>query len=197
MTAIALGVALVALIVSLIALAAMVEMYAGLAALREALKGTSDVVLLDEVTKTVIARDPADMGIPIPRGAPAWYVLVVSPHCRTCGSIVAALAEDPPLFTSIIVAGANHEDAKRWLAGFELEEPDAFLIDSDPDLLAAIGLAITPSVMVVIEGELAFVAAIDSIEALNRIVIDKFVPPEALALRAGVSSHDQHPTIKA
>lgn len=197
MTAIALGVALIALVVSLIALAAMVEMYAGLGALREALKGPGDVVLLDEVTKTVIARDPADVGIPVPRGVPAWYVLVVSPHCGTCSSIVADLAKDPPLFTSIIVAGVDHDDAKRWLAGFGVGEPDAFLIDPEPGLLAAIGLAITPSIIVVIEDELAFVAAIDSIEALNRIVIDKFVPPEALALRAGVSSHDQHPTIEA
>ena len=186
MTAIALGAALVALIVAVIALAAMVEMYAGLKALQEGLSGPSDVFLLEEVTKTVIARDPAEVGVSAPRGVPAWYVIVVSPHCRTCNSIVAALAEAPPLFTGIIVAGTDPADAKQWLAGLGMETPDAFLMDPEPGLLASIGLAITPAVMVIIEDEIAFVAAIDSIEALNRIIVDKFVPPEALALRAGV-----------
>ncbi len=186
MTIVALGIALLALVVSIIALAALLELYAGYSQLQSLLGGSgAEVVLLEEVTKTIIARDPREVGLPVPREKAVWYVLFVSPHCATCRRIVMGLAGNLPLSLSIVVSGTDTGEARRWLSSLGVEDLEA-LLDPVPDLLDQIGLNITPTVMVIIGDEMAFVAAVDSVDALNRVVVQKYVPPEALALRAGV-----------
>lgn len=189
MVIIGLVASIAALLVSLITLAAVVEIFANVATIQDGLgQGEgSRLEVLEELTKTIISRNPQEVGLDLPAGSPAWYVLFVSQHCSMCHRILQSLSEQAPLSTSVVVLGVTSEEGSTWLAAIDRELPE-LQVSPDAQLFEGIGLSLTPTVMVVIDSEMAFMAAVDSIEALKRITVEKYLPPQVLAMRAGAEN---------
>lgn len=186
----ALFVALASLVICLITLAAMVEMYTSLSNVQDAVgigsSGKNEVLLLEELTKTVISRPPGDIGLDVPQGKVAWYVLFLSTHCGTCNTLARSLGENMPLSVSVVVLGESRDNAERWVESFGIDP--SHLQTPSFDLFDPVGVIITPSILVVVGDEMAYIAALESTQAFDRVVHEKYIPPQALALRAGVRS---------
>jgi hypothetical protein len=191
MTEIALVGALAALVVSLICLAATLELFAQMSSSTgRGNIGNSRPMLLEALTKSLVAQHPSTIGLPQPqRSDDAWYVLFVSTGCSTCRTVLADLAGNALLSLYIVVLGVEFETARDWIREQGLE-PDDVLLNADQELLMQAGLIVTPSVLVVIDHEIAFVAGVATLQAVREIVVEKHVPPLALSIRAGVPTHD-------
>lgn len=200
MTALALAVAVLALIVATIALAALLEMYTSLTALTEGNSGRlgkQGVILLEEHTKRLIARPVSDIGLSIPSGKPSWYVLFLSSNCRTCSALADSLAASMPEMLSLVVLGADIDAGKRWMSSKGL--PLDRYVMPDPAAFEQTGILISPSILVVIEDEMAYLAGLESVDSLHQVIHEKYMPSEVLPMRAGVSANervkfDQAPT---
>lgn len=188
MTALALAIALVSLVVALVTLAALLEMYVTITALQEGSDakktGRRGVVLLEEHTKNLIARPVSDIGLTIPSGKPSWYVVFLSPNCGACNAVADFLAARPPDMLSVVVLGTDAKSGQRWLASKGVA-PDRFVVP-DPVTFERARILISPSVLVVIEDEMAFLAGLESADSLHTVVHEKYIPPEVLAMRVGV-----------
>lgn len=189
MIVLALGASVAALIIALISLFAVAEIYAQVGAEPGKVRRSTSprIELLEEITKTVISRHPAEVGLHVPEGKPAWYILFVSRHCGTCHAILNDFLDRMPTYMSIAVLGTRPERGQDWLASIDPGLADLALTLEAPNF-DSIGLTLTPSVMVIIGDEMAYVAGVDSIEALNRVVVEKYLPPTVLAYRSQEAS---------
>lgn len=178
MTTIALILAAVALLVSLICLAALVEMFRNLEDLQKHVEYNDTPKQIPEATNSLIGQLPSTHGLQ-DLDQSSGVVLLLSPKCHTCGRIAEELAKGlPEALMMVVVSGTDEATAYQWLAATGLAADDVTL-DDDYQIVRSLSLFATPSALRIFEGQITGVWSIPSVRALDSFLNEELAPASA------------------
>lgn len=194
MTNVALVLAAVSTLISLICFAALTEMFKSLEELQKLVEYNDTPKTLPDVTSAVLG------GVPSQHGLPHWLdgeafaaMLLLSPRCHTCARVAAELSKKGiPRELTVVVTGAAEAEARKWLQGLSLSADDVVL-DHDYRIVNSIGLYTTPALVRIIDGRLAGAWTVPSYRALLSILDE--APPTKPAPVSSTASEEHGGTI--
>lgn len=188
MTILALVLAAVSTVVSLICFAALIEMFKSLDQLQKYVEYNDVPKALPDVMSSLIGRVPSQYGLPRRLDGEAFAaMLLLSPRCHTCARVAAELSKGIPQGLTVVVTGAEEAIAREWLQGLGLAADDVIL-DHDYHIVNSMALYTTPALVRIIEGRFAGAWTIPSYRAL-RSVLDEKPPKPAPVSSTALEEH--------
>lgn len=180
MMILALVLAAVSTLVSLICFAALVEMFKSLEELQKYVEYNDVPKALPDVTSSLIGRIPSHYGLPRQLDSEAFAaMLLLSPRCHTCARVAAELSKSIPQGLTVVVTGAEESVAREWMQGLGLS-PDDVILDHDYGIVNRMALYTTPALVRIIEGRFAGAWTIPSYRALRSVMNEE--PPKLAPL---------------
>ncbi|HEV2853723.1 MAG TPA: hypothetical protein VHC97_13045 [Thermoanaerobaculia bacterium] len=176
---VALALAAVSTLVSLICFAALTEMFKNLEELQKLVDYNDAPKELPDVRSALLGRSPSQYGLPSRLDGEAFAaMLLISPRCHTCARVAAELSKGGiPRELTVVVTGAEEAETRKWLQGLGLSASDVIL-DHDYQIVNSMALYTTPSLVRIVDGRFAGASTIPSYRAL-RSVLDEQPPKPA------------------
>ena len=185
---VALGLAAVSTLVSLICFAALIEMFKNLAELQKLVDYNDSPKELPDVRSALLWRFPSQYGLPRRLDDEAFAaVLLLSPRCHTCARVAAELSKGIPRELTVVVTGAEEAETRKWLQGLGLAADDVIL-DHDYQIVNSMALYTTPALVRIVDGRFAGASTIPSYRAL-RSVLDEQPPKPAPVSSIALEEH--------
>lgn len=180
MMIVALALAAVSTLISLICFAALTEMFKSLEELQKLVEYNDAPKTLPDVTSAVMGGLPSQHGLPRRLDGEAFAaMLLLSPRCHTCARVATELSKKGiPRELTVVVTGAEEAEARRWLEGLGLSGSDVVL-DHDYRIVNSMAMYTTPALVRIVDGRFAGAWAIPSYRAL-RTILDEAPPKPAL-----------------
>lgn len=187
MMTLALVLAAVSTLVSLICFAALTEMYKSLQELQKHVDYNDAPKGLPDVTSALLGHFPSEYGLPSRLdGEPFAAMLLLSPRCHTCARVAAELSKGIPAGVTVVVTGAEEKDAHKWLEGLRLS-PDEVILDHGYRIVNSMALYTTPAFIRIIDGRFAGAWTIPSPRALYTLLDEE--PPKPAPVRSIAPEH--------
>lgn len=175
MTVVALLIAVVAVFVSAVTAAALIELYANVKQIRDS-TGLSDEPIEFEITD-IEDQQPSSFGLPAIFDTASLTLLFMSPKCVSCDALAAEIGSVVPDGIQIVVTATDYEQAIDWLGSFNVPVDDA-IIDADRSIADGLGLHATPAAVVLDKGRVARALTVPSPRWLQSLR-----PSDAIRLR--------------
>lgn len=177
MMILALVLASVSTLISLICFAAMTEMFKSLQELQKHVDYNDAPKGLPDVAGAVMGHVPSEYGLPRRLDDEAFAaMLLLSPRCHTCARVATELAKGIlPRELTIVVTGADEATTLKWLEGLGLSPRDVIL-DHEYRIVNSMALYTTPALIRIIEGRFAGAWTIPSYRALRSLLDEE--PPK-------------------
>lgn len=178
MTTLALVLAAVSTLVSLICFAALIEMFKSLEELQKYVEYNDAPKALPDVTSSLLGHFPSQHGLPRRLDGEAFAaMLLLSPRCHTCARVAAELAKGIPPGLTVVVTGAEEKIAREWLQSLGLTS-DNVILDHEYQIVNSMALYTTPALIRIIDGRFAGAWTIPSYRALRSILDEE--PPKSV-----------------
>lgn len=187
MMTLALVLAAVSTLVSLICFAALTEMYKSLQELQKHVDYNDAAKGLPDVTSALLGHFPSEYGLPRELDDEAFSAMILlSPRCHTCARVATELAKGVPPGLAVVVTGAEEKEARKWLLGLGLSEEDVIL-DHGYRIVNSMALYTTPAFIRILDGRFAGAWTVPSPRALHTLLDEE--PPKPAPERSIAPEH--------
>lgn len=159
MTIAALVISAVALLVSVVTAAALIELHEGLEVVRGLAGFRDEVVSLD--LPGVVSTRPSEYGLPAHLDNYTGLVLFLSPSCASCFEIARSLRRKVPDGLHIVVTAADIPTSRKWLEDFSIPINRCSL-DHDRRIVDSLGISSTPVALHINDGAIAHATTVPS-----------------------------------